>query len=43
MNFMGGLIIFWLLTFILHMSIGGVISLFWRGVKRDQDITIGFK
>ena len=43
MDFYGALLIFWLLTFLLHMSIGGIISFFWRAVKRDQDITIRFK
>jgi hypothetical protein len=43
MDFLGVIFIFWLITYLLHMSIGGIISLFWRAVMREQDITIRFK
>jgi hypothetical protein len=43
MDFFGGIFMFCLLFYLLHMTIGGIIAIFHRYAARDQDITIRFK
>ena len=39
-DFFGLLIIGWLVVFLLHQSIGGILSIFWRAQLRRHAIEI---
>ena len=42
-DFLGLLIVAWLIVFLLHQTIGGLLGIFWRGIGKKNRIVVDLK